>query len=73
MKWDFRFASSIAAKAQALMKQAADMSDEDAASQEVAGQVYVGDIYSLRDGVCPEHDDGWGKRCYTCESGVPLL
>lgn len=73
MKWDFKFVSSIAGTARALIEQAEALSNQDPQLQEVAGQVYVGDIYSLREDVCPAHDDGWGQRCYTCAPGVPCL
>lgn len=73
MRW-FRLTASMAAKVRALIEQAEVASATDPALCQVAGEVYVGDIYVLRDDVkAGGNDDGWGKRCYVCNSGVPLL
>lgn len=73
MKWDFRFTSVIAAKARELIKAAEAASDSDHDLQIVAGEVFVGDVYSLREDVSACGDKGWGKRCYVCEAGTPPL
>ena len=61
----FRFASSLAAKVNALIHQ------EEVAHPgmpEVAAMVYVGDVYALREPMKPTKNDGWGKNCYHCDS-----
>jgi len=65
---------TIAATVRSLIKQAEVATVEDPELCEVAGMVYVGDVYSLREDMksCG-HDDGWGKRCYVCKSGEPVL
>lgn len=73
MKFIFEFTSSIAAKARALIAQAEAATEKDPEMSVVAGLVYVGDIYSLRDGIKLAKDDGWGTRCYTCDCSNPLL
>ena len=65
-------AGDIKRQAQALIAaaEAASADDDDLAA--VAGLVFVGDVYALRETpTCA--DDGWGKRCYTCENHLPLL
>ena len=54
----FRFASSLAAKVNALIRK-----EESAhpGMQEVAAMVYVGDVYVLREQTKPTKNDGWEK------------
>ena len=61
----FLFASSLAAKVNALIRK-----EESAhpGMQEVAAMVYVGDVYALREQMKPTKNDGWGKNCYNCDS-----
>lgn len=73
MKWMLFKLTAVALKVRELIQQAEAASEDDPDMQAVAGQVWVGDIYALRDGVVREHDDGWGRRCYNCESGSPFL
>lgn len=70
----FKLARSVGARVRALIRQAELSSVQDPALQQVAGEVYVGDIYSLREEIkVVRPDDGWGKRRYVCDSDVPLL
>ncbi len=73
MKQMYRFTSSVASKARRMIAQAESAAVQDPSMAEVAGLVYVGDIYSLRDEIETSKDNGWGKRCYVCSSGIPGL
>ncbi len=73
MKWDLRLRSVFAAKARALIKAAEAAVGADQQLQSVAGEVFVGDVYALREEMTPCGDKGWGKRCYVCEAGTPPL
>lgn len=74
MNWTlFNWTSAAAQKVRALIEQAEAATEDDPDMQQVASQVLVGDIYVLRDGVVREHDDGWGRRCYVCDNGIPSL
>ncbi|HLQ26837.1 MAG TPA: hypothetical protein VK138_13290 [Acidiferrobacterales bacterium] len=72
MKQIYKFISS-ASKVRALIAQAEAAAIHDPSMAEVAGLVYVGDIYSLRKEVTVGKDDGWGKRRYVGSFGVPGL
>ena len=65
-------ANNIERQVRAMMAQAEAASAGDTALAEVAGLVFVGDLYALRE-MLPHRDDGWGKRCYTCENHLPIL
>ncbi len=58
--------SSVARIAKLLIAQAESTCDIDPGMCENAAMVYVGDIYSLREGVHAVNDDSWGERCYNC-------
>jgi len=73
MKQIHRFTVSVAAKVKTLIAQAEAAAVRDPSMAEMAGLVYVGDIYSLREEIKTSKDDGWGKRSYVCRSGVPGL
>lgn len=45
----------------------------DASLAAVAAEVYLGDVYALRDEVRPVKDSGWGKRCYVCVGRRPEM
>lgn len=62
----------IAARIRALIRQAEHATVADDALHDCASLVYVGDVYSLRDGVAPARDDGWHGRCYVCDRDTPL-
>lgn len=64
--------AKMVARIRALIRQAERATASDDALHDCASQVYVGDVYSLREGVAPARDDGWHGRCYVCEHGTPL-
>lgn len=64
--------AKMAARIRTLIRQAESVTASDDALHDCASQVYIGDVYSLRDGVAPARDDGWHGRCYVCERGIPL-
>lgn len=64
--------AKMAARIRALIRQVEHATATDDALQECASQVYIGDVYSLREGIAPARDDGWHGRCYVCERGAPL-
>lgn len=64
--------AKMVARIRALIRQAESATVSDDALHDCASQVYVGDVYSLREGVAPARDDGWHGRCYVCERGTPL-
>ena len=64
--------AKMAARIRALIRQAERATASDEALHECASQVYIGDVYSLREDIAPARDDGWHGRCYVCDRGVPL-
>lgn len=58
----FRMSSSLASRVQRMLSQ---LEVSNPANRDVAAMVYVGDVYSLRDGITPAKDSGWGDHCYT--------
>ena len=72
MKQIYKFISS-ASRIKALIDQAEAAAVQDPSMADMAGLVYIGDIYSLREDIKTSKDNGWGERCYVCNSGVPGL
>lgn len=52
--------------AKALVAQAESNCEIDPGMCESAAMVFVGDIYSLREGIHAVSNDSWGDRCYNC-------
>lgn len=63
----------MAAQAQVLVTQAESVCETDPEMCEVAAMVYVGDVYALREFGVDLEDDGWGNRCYVCDTGTDPL
>lgn len=64
--------AKMVARIGALIRQVERAAGSDDVLHECASQVYIGDVYSLREGIAPARDDGWHGRCYVCERGAPL-
>lgn len=73
MKRIYALRASIVTKARALNAQAEAAAGSDAALAESAAQIYVGDIYSLREDMHPCKDNGWGRRRYSGSDRAPAL
>jgi hypothetical protein len=64
MKCLLHLTSSLAARVGNLIREA-ELAHP--GMQEVAGMVYVGDVYALRVQTAPARNDGWGTQCYVCD------